>query len=120
MNRKAFSAPSVIICVILLALSVAAIVLMRSLGADAKNVGIYKDGKIIASLPLNEDTEYEIAGADITVKIENGAAFIQESSCKCKTCQNFGKLSRAGQTAVCLPNKVHIEILGDSGVDAVL
>lgn len=119
MNRKAFSAPAVIICAVLLVLS-AVVILLQNFGADAKNVGIYKDGKIIATLPLDEDAEYKISGADITVKIQNGAAFIQETSCKCKTCQNFGKLSKAGQTAVCLPNKVHIEILGDSGVDAVL
>lgn len=120
MNRKAFSLPALLTCTSLVLLSVAAIILMQSFGKNAKNVAIYKDGKTIATLPLSEDAEYEISNVGMTIKIENGAAFIEKSSCKCKTCQNFGRLSKAGQTAVCLPNKVHIEVLGESELDAAL
>ena len=120
MNRKAFSLPAVIICVLLILASVAAIFVMQNFGSDAKDVAIYKDGKVITTLPLSENTEYEISDVGMTIKIENDAAFIEKSNCRCKTCQNFGKLSKAGQTAVCLPSKVHIEVLGESGLDATL
>lgn len=120
MNRKAFSLPSVIICVCLAIASLAAIILMQKFGKRAEQVAIYKEGKIIATLPLSENTEYEISDVGMTVKVENGAAFIEKSSCKCKTCQSFGKLSKSGQTAVCLPGKVHIEVLGESELDATL
>jgi len=73
--------------------------------------------------PLDEDREIRIEGplGGTMVRIESGSARIEDSPCPTKTCVASGALSRAGQWAACLPNKVLLRIEGgaaDDGVDA--
>ena len=118
MNQRIATLPALVFCIALAVISAAVWAFMQNSSKNADGVNIYKDGKLVQSLPIDEDTEYQIDS--LKVKVENAAAFISESDCKCKTCIGFGKLSKAGQTAVCLPNKVTIELFGVSEVDAAL
>lgn len=85
---------------------------------------IEKDGKIVEEIDLNtltEKREITIDG-DITVKItaEKGAIYFSDSQCKDKICVRTGKLTKANQSAVCLPAKVSIHIEGkEKDSDAV-
>ena len=88
-------------------------------------VTVSVNGNITAQFPLNEDRIYEIAGENggkNILHIENGEAWIEEASCPDKLCVNMGRISKNGQTVICLPNRVVIEIRSnkDNGVDAVL
>jgi hypothetical protein len=43
-----------------------------------------------------------------------------DSDCPDHTCENTGKVKYVGETIVCLPNKVHITVIGpkdDTSVD---
>ena len=119
MKQRIITLPAIIACVALAVVSAAVWAFMQSSAKAAEGVNIYKDGKLVATLPIDNDTEYSLKNS-VTVKIENGFAFISESDCRCKTCIGFGKLSKAGQTAVCLPQKVTVELFGKSDVDAAL
>ncbi len=118
MKQKIITLPALIICIALAVFSAAVWAFMQSGSDGADGVNIYKDGKLVSTLDINKDTEYKIDG--LTIKVENAAAYISQSDCKCKTCIGFGRLSKAGQTAVCLPNKVAIELFGASDIDAAL
>jgi len=75
------------------------------------------DGQEIASLPLNEDTVYNIGGhhgSKNVLEITNGMAHLTDASCPDKLCINMGYISKKGQSIICLPNKVVIEIKGDT------
>ena len=57
---------------------------------------------------------------DTTVVIQDGRAWIQDSPCREKICVKMGKIKRPGEQAVCLPNRVIIEVVGDrKSIDAV-
>ncbi len=54
------------------------------------------------------------------VVIENGAAWIEEAPCRDKVCIKMGKVKRIGDQAVCLPNRVIVEMTGSKpDVDGV-
>jgi len=118
MKQRIVSLPAIITCVALAVISAAVWGFMQSSARDAEGVNIYKDGKLVSTIDIDENTEYKID--KLTIKVENKYAFISESNCRCKTCIGFGKLSKAGQTAVCLPNKITVELFGKSDVDAAL
>lgn len=71
------------------------------------------DGREYGTYPLSEDTrvriESENEGYNILL-IEDGAASIEEASCPDKICVRHKHIDKTGETLVCLPNKVVVEI----------
>lgn len=71
------------------------------------------DGREYGTYPLSEDTrvriESENEGYNILI-IEDGAASIEEASCPDKICVRHKQIDKTGETLVCLPNKVVVEI----------
>lgn len=94
--------------------------LSRSEGAS---VLVTVDGEVFGEYPLATDTEIRIGDAENynILVIENGTAHISEASCPDKLCVHQGKISYEGQSLICLPNKVIVEVVGGekSGYDAV-
>ena len=82
---------------------------------------IKQNGVLIASLPLDTDTEYTITDNYVnTVKIEDHSAFFLFSDCPNNDCVRLGKLNKAGDIAVCLPNGVTLQIVGATPeIDAI-
>lgn len=84
-------------------------------------VVVYVDGKKVAEYPLAEDGVYEIVGykggTNILV-IEDEKAYISEASCPQNagdvSCVDQGKKHRVGELITCLPNRVIVEITGES------
>ena len=110
--------------VIAAALLLAAAVFLLTLPKDADGrlfAEITQNGKLLASLPLDTDAEYVVNGDyENVVTIVDGGAFFKYSTCPNKECVHTGKLTKAGQLAVCLPNGVTVRIVGESSdVDAI-
>ena len=79
---------------------------------DAQAV-ITIDGKEYGSYPLSEDTTVKIEledGKFNLLVIEDGAASVEEASCPDKICVRHKPIDKTGETLVCLPNKVVVEI----------
>ena len=54
------------------------------------------------------------------VTISDGSAFFSSATCPGKDCVHAGRLTKAGQLAVCLPNGVTLRIVGsEADVDAI-
>lgn len=119
MMERRLRRADLILIVILLAvgvlLSLGAVILSRTGAA----VQVRVSGRIVATYPLSEDREEEIAGADGGVNllvIRDGGARIEEASCPDKLCVGMGVIRRAGQSIICLPNQVVVEIVDSSGL----
>ena len=74
--------------------------------------------------PLDRDIEIEVEGAigSALVIISGGTAHIEESPCENKLCILAGEISKPGQWAACMPNRVFISIEGgsdDSEIDVL-
>ncbi len=94
-----------------------------------KEVRITCRGREFGVYPLDRDAEVEITGHGHTniVRIQNGKVWMEHSDCKNQVCVDTGVISRTGQTIVCLPNRVAVEIIGtgkggdaDDEIDAVV
>ncbi len=114
MKRPFFRFYDIILIVALLVACGAFVLMPKSKGNE---VQIKVDGEVMATLPLDTDTKYSVKG--VTVRVRNGKAWIEKSDCADKTCVNTGVLENEGDTAVCLPNKVAVTVMGERETDGV-
>ena len=71
------------------------------------------DGQEKGRYPLDQDTSVEIQledGSYNLLEIKDGRADITEASCPDKICVDHRPVSRRGESLVCQPNKVVVEI----------
>jgi hypothetical protein len=84
-------------------------------------VEVQVDGTIVATLPLDVDTTYAIdgvGGGHNTLVIADGKATIIEATCPDGVCVRHRAIDKAGQSIICLPNKVVVRVVGEPIVDA--
>lgn len=55
---------------------------------------------------------------NVKLRVEPGAISFYSSDCPDQICVKTGKLTRAGQTAVCLPGRVSVQIISQEGKKA--
>ena len=79
---------------------------------DGGNAHVIKNGKEIAVYSLNENMTVPITDENNTnvLVIENGKAYISHADCPDKICVNHRPVSKTGETIVCLPAKLVVEI----------
>ena len=87
-------------------------------GAPGQKAIIQYDGKTVKTVSLTKDQEFSL-DEDPTVhfKVKDGAIAFVNASCPDKICQNTGFLSKAGQTAACLPKKALLKVIGPDKQD---
>ena len=96
--------------------------------SDNGNTAIIKIGQEkYLELDLKSDKTVQVVDYDseylLTVQVDNGAISVVDSSCFDHLCVLKGPVSKAGESIVCLPNRVVISISGNStenSVDGVL
>jgi hypothetical protein len=61
-----------------------------------------------------QSLEVEVMGplGVTVVNIEDGEAWVSESPCRDKICIKMGKVARPGEHAVCIPNRVIVQMAG--------
>lgn len=75
-----------------------------------------RQGKAIyATLSLDQERVLDIHGplGDSRVVVHHGQVRFEHSPCLNQYCVHQGWLNRAGQVAICLPNQVSLELLGN-------
>lgn len=84
-------------------------------GDGGKTAEIRVDGKVTAAYSLSENRTVEIQGAGGVnlLVIENGEVYMKDADCPDSLCVKQGKISMKGQSIICLPHKVVVEITGD-------
>ena len=81
------------------------------------------DGQLFGSYPLSEDREITVErdGHINKITIKDGQVSMTFSDCSGQDCIQQGKISQTSQSITCLPNRIVIEIRGDSSeYDAVV
>lgn len=88
-------------------------------GAEAV---VLVNGKRWARLDLFQDQDLEVPGplGHSHIQVSDGQVRFVDSPCPNKLCVHTGWLSQGGEVAICLPNKVSLQILGsDPRFDAI-
>ncbi|HIS04240.1 MAG TPA: NusG domain II-containing protein [Candidatus Pullichristensenella avicola] len=105
----------------LLALAGALFLLLRPGGA-ALEARVYHAGKEVATLPLSGAGEFvwRDGGEFVRVEATEGGVRVAASSCPDGLCVRRGAIARAGESVVCLPNRVSVVLVGgEAALDAV-
>lgn len=91
---------------------------------DGGAVEVTQDGKLVGVYPLSEDASYEFSTfyGHNTLVIEDGFAYMSESNCRDHVCEGMGRISKVGETIICLPNELFVKVTkGEEGdYDAVV
>ncbi|MBN1572580.1 MAG: NusG domain II-containing protein [Deltaproteobacteria bacterium] len=100
----------IVICVVLIA---TAFVFFKSISANAGRTVVIEEGnEVFGTYPISEDRVIEVTGilGVSTVVIEDGEVYMKDSPCPNKVCINMGRISKKGDTIVCIPNRIYITI----------
>jgi len=89
---------------------------MNAIKSDGGQVLVSVDGQIAESFSLNENKEImlEFHGQNLLV-IKDGYASVASADCPDKLCVKQPKISKDGETIICLPHRLIIKISEDSG-----
>ena len=88
----------------------------------AQTAQIYCAGELVAELPLGEDDSYrwEEGDAYVSIEITAGGARVTDASCPDGDCIKRGTIYLAGESIVCLPNRISVVLSGADSLDAVV
>ena len=96
----------ILICIFLsIVLSLCFIFFPKS---DGKTVTVKKDNQTVYEVPLNKNTVLKLDGN--TVEIKNGTVTMQWADCKNQLCVHQGKISKSGESIICLPHRVSVTV----------
>lgn len=92
-----------------------------------KNPGEYArvrvDGETYGTYPLSQEGRYIIKGTsgDDVLEIKDGGARIVEAQCPDGLCVDMGWIFASGESVICLPNRIVVEIVAeDSEIDVLV
>ncbi len=112
----------ILVTAIVVVAAIAVVFLMFFRGAG-EYVEVSVDGEVVARYSLGIDGEYSLSDGRNVLVISGGAAYMAHADCPDKTCVSVGRVSRVGETIICLPNRVAVTVVGagasDGGVDVV-
>lgn len=78
-----------------------------------KEVVVYRDGEEIHRFELMHETHLSMEyfeGQENVIDIKDGKVSVTSATCPDQVCVNQGEISEDGETIVCLPHKLVIEI----------
>lgn len=111
-NKKMCSDIILVAVLLIVGLSVLLITFVGREGGATAVVSV--DGKKVAEYSLAIDGVYYLNDGTNVLVIENGTAYVREATCPgYQDCVERGKISYVGESIVCLPNKLIIEIVGE-------
>ena len=90
----------------------------------ADTVLVYQDGELFGTYPLEEDKLIIITWHEDEYNlllISDGAAVVSDADCPDKLCMKQNAISKNGESIICLPHKLVIQIVAkeESELDAI-
>lgn len=106
--------------ILLIALVLGVFFLLKQ-GSDACVAALSIDGTIVETYDLKKEENRLIDlrksyGVPVVLEIKDGAICFHESVCPDHICENYGFISREGETAVCMPNRTVLTIYAASDI----
>lgn len=84
--------------------------------SPASQLQIRQADKIIGTYDLNQTRELHIHGplGESHISINQGKVRFKQSPCTNQYCVHQGWLAHAGQVAICLPNQISLQLIGEN------
>ena len=107
--------------VLLLAAALTALMAQNTAGGRLY-AEVWQNDVLVERVALTDETDRTIAldGHNVIV-LAGKTARVESADCHDQVCVRTGTLTRAGQVAVCLPNRVVLKLVGETGeIDAIV
>ena len=98
------------------------LVLLLALELGKKSGGsvlVRVDGQEQGRYSLSASGRYELNGGTNVLCIEDGMAYMESADCPDKVCVHQGKIGRAGETIICLPNRLTVTVSGEAEIEGI-
>lgn len=124
-DRQLICFRDAVITALLIASAFAVYALRSGASANAGSIAeVSFDGKVIGTISLYADGEYSYPQLEgMTFTVSAGTICVSESDCADRICVRSGKLSHAGEAAVCVPNRAAVTVISsgtENDIDAVV
>ena len=75
----------------------------------------------VFEVSLADDWDHPVEGplGPAVLMVRNGKAWLRNAPCPLKICERMGPIDESGEVILCVPNRIHIEVTGSGGVDAI-
>ncbi len=88
-------------------------------------VEVWRNSELVGTYSLYNDESIDIVADDGSINqilIQAGSVCVSYADCPDQTCVNMGKISRSGQSIICLPHNLIVKVVGDDeeNFDAVV
>lgn len=105
----------ILIIIVIVAAAVSALFIAFIQGSDGAAVRVTIDGALYGEYSLSEKQSVFIGGESgyNRLVIENGSAYMSEADCPDGYCMDYQPISRSGETIICLPHRLVVEVTGD-------
>ena len=89
---------------------------------DGKEVVVTVKGEEVYKTSISKDQIYKIPvkNGTNTMQIKDGKVTMKEADCRDQICADHKAIEKSGETIVCLPHKVVIEIKSENGKEQEL
>ena len=105
-----------VIAIVVLLLLSTSVILHNKLGSNlpwarAAEASIFRDGELLFQhLKLDKDQEVVLSNGAMVVEVRDGRIRVKGSDCPRRICLHTGWIQHPGETIVCVPNKMVIEV----------
>lgn len=112
MSEPLFRKKELILLAVISVLLIGIIVLPRFIKPGSGTVAVVTyNGETVAEISLDEPDTYTVEGdLTATLVVENGKIRFVNSKCPDKICEAFGWIGRPGESAVCAPARLAVQI----------
>ncbi|MGE5311813.1 MAG: NusG domain II-containing protein [Nitrospirota bacterium] len=114
-----------VIAIVLLLLLSTSVILHNKLGSNlpwarVAEASIFRDGELLFQhLKLDKDQEVVLSNGAMVVEVKDGRVRVKDSDCPRRICLHTGWIQHPGETIVCVPNKIVIEIEASGSAPSV-
>lgn len=119
MQSKNFLKKGDVLLIFAVALLAGLLLAFFYLGQQAATVCVIRQSQeIVAELPLDEDCVYTVEGDyQNVITIQDGVVTVTSSTCPNQYCVHSSAIDTAGQSIICLPNQLVVELVGDADAE---
>lgn len=114
-SKRILRKADVILISVFLFIGMVGLVLYLGGRQNGQFVRITRNGTVIGTYPLYEDTVVTIEGdgGENVLTIKDGTADMTDADCPDKICVSHKAIAKTGESIVCLPHKIVVEIISD-------
>lgn len=112
----------IILIAVVLLIALISLAAIKMTQKDGKEVVVTVNGEEVYKTSIHKDQIYEIPEKNGTniMQIKDGKVTMKKADCKDQICADHKAIEKSGETIVCLPHKVVIEIKSENGKEQEL